>query len=169
MSTQGYTMSTLEQDDLQILHARQTASIVMNGPDDDEDINPFEDDDDDFAEEDDFGNEDAEVEEKEEVEEEDDDDLEDEEEESEPKENVDGGDDVVSVGERGVGVGDRGGRGEEVARPFVDPGRSSVARPRQRRTHRDVIEAVHGGVAASGDRPPEAVARGRAEEDLGGR
>ena len=61
-------MSTLEQDVLQILHTRQTASIVMNGPDDDEDINPFEDDDDDFAEEDDFGNEDAEVEEKEEVE-----------------------------------------------------------------------------------------------------
>ena len=47
MATLNNTMSILEQDVLQILHARQTASIVMNGPDDDEDINPFEDDDDD--------------------------------------------------------------------------------------------------------------------------
>ena len=53
MSTTINTQTAVEKDVFQILLARQTAAIVMHGPDDDEDINPFEDDDDDFAEEDD--------------------------------------------------------------------------------------------------------------------
>ena len=84
MATPIHPTSIIEHNVLDILMARQSPLLVMHGPDDDEDINPFEDDDDDFAEEDDFGNEDAEVEEKEETEEEDDDLDDDEEEEEEP-------------------------------------------------------------------------------------
>ena len=46
MDTQINTMSTVEFDPMRMLLARQTATVLMGGPDDDENIDPFEDDDD---------------------------------------------------------------------------------------------------------------------------